>query len=76
MPPEVRPGGSLVVTVRLTLQPGRDDDLIALVQLAPRGRLAAMVREAMRSGISSKTVTFETEADAQPLDMSGLGMDV
>ena len=76
MPPEVRPGGSLVVTVRLTLQPGRDDDLIALVEMAPRGRLAAMVREAMRSGVSSQATAFETETEAQPLDMSGLGMEV
>ncbi len=76
MPPEVRPGGSLVVTVRLTLHPGRDDDLITLVEMAPRGRLAAMVREAMRSGVSSKATTFEAETETQPLDMSGLGMDV
>jgi hypothetical protein len=76
MAPEVRPGGSLVVTVRLTLQPGRDDDLIALVEMAPRGRLAAMVREAMRSGVSSKVTAFEAEPEPQPLDMSSLGMEV
>ncbi len=76
MPPEVRPGGSLVVTVRLTLRPGRDDDLIALVEMAPRGRLAAMVREAMRSGVSSKAANFEAEVEEQPLDMSSLGMDI
>ena len=76
MAAEVRPGGSLVVTVRLTLRPGRDDDLIALVEMAPRGRLAAMVREAMRSGVSSKAVAFEIEVDASPLELSGLGMDV
>jgi hypothetical protein len=76
MPPKVRPGGSLVVTVRLTLQPGRDNDLISLVEMAPRGRLAAMVREAMRSGVSPKATTFEAETEEQPLDMSGLGMDV
>lgn len=76
MPPEVRPNGNLIVTVRITFQPGRDDDLIALVQMAPHGRLAAMVREAMRSGVSSRTVTFEAEEEAQPLDMSSLGMEV
>jgi hypothetical protein len=76
MPHEVRPNGNLIVSIRMTLQPGRDNDLIALVQMAPRGRLAAMVREAMRSGVSSKTVTFEVEAEAQPLDMSSLGMEV
>jgi len=76
MAAEIRPGGSLVVTVRLTLRPGRDDDLISLVEMAPRGRLAAMVREAMRSGVSSKANTFEAETEETPLDMSGLGMDL
>jgi hypothetical protein len=76
MAAEIRPGGSRVVTVRLTLRPGRDDDLIALVEMAPRGRLAAMVREAMRSGVSSKAASFEAETEEGPLDMSGLGMDV
>lgn len=76
MTAEVRPGGSRVVTVRLTLRPGRDDDLIALVEMAPRGRLAAMVREAMRSGVSSKTAAFEVEEEAAPLELSGLGMEV
>jgi len=76
MAAEIRPGGSLVVTVRLTLRPGRDDDLISLVEMAPRGRLAAMVREAMRSGVSSKAASFDAETDKEPLDMSGLGMDL
>jgi len=76
MAAEIRPGGSLVVTVRLTLRPGRDDDLISLVEMAPRGRLAAMVREAMRSGISSKANTFEADEESAPLELSGLGMDL
>ncbi len=76
MAAEVRPGGSLVVTVRLTLRPGRDDDLIALIEMAPRGRLAAMVREAMRSGVFSKTTAFEPEVEAAPLELSGLGIEV
>jgi hypothetical protein len=41
----------LVVTVRLTLHPGRDDDLIAILQQAQKGQLAAVVRETMRSGM-------------------------
>ena len=76
MPPEVRPGGSLVVTVRLTLQPGRDDDLIALVEMAPRGRLAAMVREAMRSGISSPSKDFSTEVEESRMDLSSLALEI
>ena len=76
MAAEIRPGGSRVVTVRLTLRPGRDDDLITLVEMAPRGRLAAMVREAMRSGVSSKTAAFEADEESAPLELSGLGMEV
>jgi hypothetical protein len=35
-----------------------------------------MVREAMRSGVTSKVTTFEAEPEAQPLDMSSLGIEV
>jgi len=71
----VRPNGNLVVTMRLTLQPGRDDDLIALVNAAPRGALAGLVREAMRSGISPRAVFLE-EAEEETLDMTGLGLEL
>lgn len=70
-----REKGTLVVTVRITLQPGRDDDLIELVNNAPKGALAGLMREAMRSGTSSK-VTYETEWTEDPLDMSDLGIDI
>lgn len=71
----IREKGTLVVTVRITLQPGRDDDLIELVNNAPKGALAGLMREAMRSGTSSK-VTYETEWTEDPLDMSDLGIDI
>jgi hypothetical protein len=45
-----RPDGTLIVTLRLTLKPGRDDALIAVIQAAPSRGLAAVVREAMRGG--------------------------
>ena len=76
MPHEVRPNGSLVVTVRITLQPGRDDDLIALVQMAPRGQLAAMIREAMRSGTSTHKSTFYCEAEEVQMDLSNLALEI
>jgi hypothetical protein len=44
-----KPDGTLVVGVRITLKPGRDDDLIALVVSAKK--LAPAIREAMRSGV-------------------------
>lgn len=76
MPPEIRPNGNLIVTVRITLKPGRDDDLIALVQMAPRRRLAPMVREAMRSGVTVRQPAFEADEDDQPVDMSSLGVEL
>lgn len=72
---EQREGGTLVVTARITLQPGRDDDLIELVMNAPKGALAGLMREAMRSGTSSK-VTYETEWTDTPLKMGSLGIDI
>ena len=46
-----RKNGSYVISLRLTLQPGRDDDLLELVLNAPKGALSSLVREAMRNGI-------------------------
>ena len=71
-----RPNGNLVVTMRLTLRPGRDDELIALIQNAPHGALAGLVRESMRNGVVSRACAFEDAADDQPLDMSDLGLDL
>jgi hypothetical protein len=70
-----REKGTLVVTVRITLQPGRDDDLIELVNTAPKGALAGLIREAMRSGTASK-VAYETEWTDTPLEMGKLGIDI
>jgi len=70
-----RVGGTLVATVRITLQPGRDDDLIELVETAPRGALAGLIREAMRSGTNRQT-TFEAEWMDNPLEMNDLGVDL
>jgi len=41
--------GTLVVGVRITLKPGRDDVLITLMLSAKK--LAPAIREAMRSGV-------------------------
>jgi hypothetical protein len=70
-----REKGTLVVTVRITLQPGRDDELIELVNTAPKGALAGLIREAMRSGTSSKVI-YETEWTATPLEMGSLGIEI
>ena len=70
-----RVGGTLVVTVRITLQPGRDDDLIELVETAPKGALAGLIREAMRSGTNRQT-TYEAEWTDNPLEMNDLGVEL
>jgi hypothetical protein len=70
-----REKGTLVFTVRITLQPGRDDDLIELLTTAPKGALAGLIREAMRSGTSS-TVAYEVEESDSPLEMGGLGLEL
>ena len=69
-----RADGTLVLTVRVTLKPGRDDDLIALVlQAQPRG-MAGVVREAMRSGVDAMRIVEDDEDDA--FELPDLGLDL
>ncbi len=66
-----KPDGTLVVGVRITLKPGRDDDLIALVLSAPK--LAPAIREAMRSGVVKGTyIQLELELN----DLAGAGIEL
>jgi len=60
--------GTLVVGVRITLKPGRDDDLIALVLSARK--LAPALREAMRSGVMKGTFD-QLELNLDDLDAAG-----
>lgn len=71
-----RKSGSYVISLRLTLQPGRDDDLIKLVLNAPKGSLSGLVREAMRNGIQSPASLFVDEPEETGLDLSALGMEL
>jgi hypothetical protein len=64
-----KPDGTLVVGVRITLKPGRDDDLIDLVLSAQK--LAPAIREAMRSGVVKEAFT-ELETDLGDLDAAGI----
>ena len=70
-----RENGNYIVSVRITFQPGRDDELIELVSSVPKGAMAGAIREAMRNGISSKVV-YETEWTDTPLEMGSLGIDI
>ena len=71
MPIVRKPDGTLVVGVRITLKPGRDDDLIALVLGAKK--LAPAIREAMRSGVVKGTYT-QMELDLD--DLAGVGIEL
>lgn len=69
-----KPDGTLVVTIRLTLKPGRDDVLIALVDAAPRRGLAGAVREAMRTGIGHEMAYAPAGAEELTFDLDDLGI--
>lgn len=58
-----------MVGVRITLKPGRDDDLIDLVLGAKK--MAPAIREAMRSGVLRGTFC-EQEVDQNALEAIGL----
>ncbi len=47
-------GDGLVVAAKITLYPGRDDPLIALLQEAPDGRMAGIIRALMRAGLKTQ----------------------
>jgi hypothetical protein len=66
-----KPDGTLVVGVRITLKPGRDDNLIALMLSAKK--LAPAIREAMRSGVIKETyVPLELDLD----DLVSVGIEL
>lgn len=71
MPLVRKPDGTLVVGVRITFKPGRDDELIALVLGAKK--LAPTIREAMRSGLLKGTYT-QLEFDLD--DMTGIALEL
>lgn len=66
-----RQDGTLVVSVHLTLKPGRDDDLIELVLSAKK--LAPAIREAMRSGVVKNVFT---DQDEDTEDLIALGIEL
>ena len=47
--------------INLTLQPGLDDDLIALKHQTPAGRQAAVVKAAMRGGLAAPAAESVTD---------------
>jgi hypothetical protein len=60
-----------VIGVRITLKPGRDDELIALVLSAKK--LAPAIREAMRSGVVKGTyIQLELNLD----DLASVGIEL
>lgn len=68
-----RPDGSYDVRTTLRLHPTRDADLLAVILAAPKGRLAAIVKGLMRSGVSAGVEHLEEEVE---IDLSGLGGEI
>ena len=64
-----KPDGTIVVGVRITLKPGRDDDLIDLVLGAKKK--APAIREAMRSGVLHGRF-LDQEVNLEDLDAVGI----
>ena len=73
---EAKQGPSLVITVRISLRHGRDDDLIALCTSAPRRGLASAIREAMRNGVNRKPSSQANGEAAPALDLQQLGFEL
>lgn len=46
-----RPSGTVVITSRITLVPGPDDQLIEMIEGTPDGEVAGLLRDIMRSGV-------------------------
>ena len=67
--------GSVVVMVHLTLRAGRDDDMIQLVKTAPRGGLANIIRETMRTGIHRNDEELYEEEEVE-MDLSDWGFEI
>ncbi len=70
-----KPDGTLVVLVHLTLKPGRDDALIDMIRSAPSQSLAAVIREAMRSGIKLNDYG-DIEENEVEMEISDFGIDL
>jgi hypothetical protein len=72
-----RKNGNFVATIRLTLVPGRDTDLIELIKNTPKGAIAATIREAMRNGLPKEEIWSEYEDNQNDdVDLSQYGMDM
>jgi hypothetical protein len=71
MPIVKKDDGTIVVNTRITLKPGRDDNLIDLLLQADN--MAGTIREAMRNGVQG---TFEiSESEAEEIDFD-LGIEL
>ena len=76
MPLRLRPSGSFVLAVQLTLMPGRDDDLLVALAQVPKGSLAGVLREMLRNGVQVAVHTLaESGLEPEP-DMNSLGFEL
>ena len=62
-PRSSRAASAQIVRIKLRLYPGEDDDLIAFFAGIPRGLRAAMVKQALRSGMQMVGETSTSDDD-------------
>lgn len=69
-----KPNGTLIVRTTLSFQPGRDDALITILEDAERtgASVAAVIREMMRTGVTTKTLVEVETDETELLDLSDL----
>ncbi len=59
----------------LALKQGRDDDLIAVLDAAPKGHLASTIREMMRSGVKAAFCPVESD-DELDIQLNGAEFEI
>ncbi len=73
---DYRPDGKIVITLRITLDPRRDADIITALTQAPPRRRASYARELMRSGVGGHPTALEEDVDDMPLELSGMSYEL
>ena len=69
-----RKDGRLMLPVNLEFFPERDADLIAAIEAAPPGAVAAMLVGLMREGGLARQT--QNDDEEEPLDLGALGLDL
>lgn len=58
---------SIIISLRLTLKPGRDDRIIELITNAPMGKRAEIIRETLANGLKKEPHLANAESAVNEL---------